>query len=135
MAQAHEKKFLHSLLLSGAEYDTIQKIRTAFASYRMAWQSSAPALGSAGLNEERITAIAGSRERMNPDEEMRKLVHQKIAFLTLDDADYPAPLRNIGVRIEDDVVITAAGCEVLTAETPKRAQDIEALMRDGRSAD
>jgi DNA processing protein len=26
---------------------------------------------------------------------MRKLVHQEIAFLTLDDADYPAPLRTI----------------------------------------
>ena len=49
--------------------------------------------------------------------------------------DVPAPFRNIGVRVEDDVVITQAACEVLTAEAPKRVDDIEALMRDGRSPD
>ncbi|MGA8048697.1 MAG: aminopeptidase P N-terminal domain-containing protein [Burkholderiales bacterium] len=47
--------------------------------------------------------------------------------------DVPAPLRDIGVRIEDDVVVTATGCEVLTGEAPKRVDDIEALMRDGRT--
>ncbi|HEY5898257.1 MAG TPA: Xaa-Pro aminopeptidase [Burkholderiales bacterium] len=46
--------------------------------------------------------------------------------------DVPAALRNIGVRIEDDVAVTANGCEVITAEAPKRVDDIEALMRDGR---
>jgi Xaa-Pro aminopeptidase len=46
--------------------------------------------------------------------------------------DVPEPLRNIGVRIEDDVVVTASGCEVLTAEAPKRVDDVEALMRDAR---
>jgi Xaa-Pro aminopeptidase len=44
-------------------------------------------------------------------------------------------LHNIGVRIEDDVAVSAGGCEVLTAETPKRIEDIEALMRDGRRTD
>jgi Xaa-Pro aminopeptidase len=44
--------------------------------------------------------------------------------------DVPAPLRDIGVRIEDDVVVTEDGCEVITAEAPKRIDDIEALMRD-----
>jgi Xaa-Pro aminopeptidase len=47
--------------------------------------------------------------------------------------DVPEPLRDIGVRIEDDVVVTDAGCEVITAEAPKRVDDIEALMRDGRN--
>jgi len=36
------------------------------------------------------------------------------------------------VRIEDDVLVTQAGCEVLTAETPKAIADVEALMRDAR---
>jgi Xaa-Pro aminopeptidase len=44
--------------------------------------------------------------------------------------DVPGQLRNIGVRIEDDVLVTAQGCEILTAEAPKLVEDIEALMRD-----
>jgi Xaa-Pro aminopeptidase len=47
--------------------------------------------------------------------------------------DVPERLRDIGVRIEDDVLVTAAGCEVLTAEAPKSVDDIEALMRDARA--
>jgi len=45
--------------------------------------------------------------------------------------DVPERLRNIGVRIEDDVLIAAGGCEVLTVDAPKRVDDVEALMRDG----
>jgi Xaa-Pro aminopeptidase len=39
--------------------------------------------------------------------------------------------RGIGVRIEDDVAVTATGCEVLTAGVPKTAGEIEALMAIG----
>ena len=46
--------------------------------------------------------------------------------------DVPERLRDIGVRIEDDVLVTEAGCEVITAEAPKSIADIEALMRDAR---
>jgi Xaa-Pro aminopeptidase len=36
--------------------------------------------------------------------------------------------RGIGVRIEDDVAVTAAGCEVLTDGVPKTVEGIEQLM-------
>jgi len=49
--------------------------------------------------------------------------------------DVPEPLRNIGIRIEDDVLVTDAGCEVITAEAPKSVADVEALMRDARGRD
>jgi Xaa-Pro aminopeptidase len=49
--------------------------------------------------------------------------------------DVPEPLRNIGIRIEDDVVVTHGACEVITAEAPKGVADVEALMRDGRARD
>ena len=45
--------------------------------------------------------------------------------------DIPEKFWNIGVRIEDDVLVTAGDCEVITHATPKSVSDIEALMRDG----
>ncbi|MGE5466901.1 MAG: aminopeptidase P N-terminal domain-containing protein [Ignavibacteria bacterium] len=44
--------------------------------------------------------------------------------------DVPRAFWNIGVRIEDDALVTTAGCEILTADAPKKIADIEALMRD-----
>ncbi|MDN3522897.1 Xaa-Pro aminopeptidase [Halomonas ramblicola] len=44
------------------------------------------------------------------------------------DDDIPEAFRGIGIRIEDDVAVTAEGHEVLTAGVPKRVAGIEALM-------
>lgn len=40
-----------------------------------------------------------------------------------------AKWRGIGIRIEDDILVTATGHEVLTAGVPKSIQEIEALMQ------
>lgn len=44
------------------------------------------------------------------------------------EADIPEAFRGIGIRIEDDVAVTASGHAVLTAGVPKRIDEIEALM-------
>ena len=42
----------------------------------------------------------------------------------------PDGFAGIGVRIEDDALVTTQGCEILSASAPKSVADIEALMRD-----
>jgi Xaa-Pro aminopeptidase len=37
----------------------------------------------------------------------------------------PPEFRGIGVRIEDDVLVTAGGIDVLTAGTPKTVAEVE----------
>ncbi|ACY85778.1 putative peptidase M24 [Edwardsiella piscicida] len=49
------------------------------------------------------------------------------------DADVPLAYRGIGVRIEDDVLITEAGCEILTEGVVKSVEAIEALMAAARA--
>ena len=44
-------------------------------------------------------------------------------------SDAPARYRGIGIRIEDDVLITKRGPDILTSQVPKERADIEALMR------
>jgi Xaa-Pro aminopeptidase len=39
----------------------------------------------------------------------------------------PEEFRGIGIRIEDDVLVTSDGHEVMTAAVPKAVADIEAL--------
>ncbi|HET9186353.1 MAG TPA: aminopeptidase P family protein [Acidothermaceae bacterium] len=49
-------------------------------------------------------------------------------YFQTDDLTVPEELRGIGVRIEDDVVVTNEGCRNLTAALPRAADDVEAWM-------
>ena len=53
-------------------------------------------------------------------------------YFARDDKSVQKELRGIGVRIEDDILVTKRGPEVLTAAAPKSIRDVEALMRGAR---
>lgn len=44
-------------------------------------------------------------------------------------AGVPEQFHNIGIRIEDDAIVTATGCELVSRGVPVKADEIEALMR------
>lgn len=54
-------------------------------------------------------------------------------YVPADDEDAPEALRGVGVRIEDDILITDSGYENMTKNCPKSVEDIEALVGRGES--
>jgi Xaa-Pro aminopeptidase len=66
--------------------------------------------------ERRLRLGAGAAKKIE-DEEKAKA--EKITHAV------PGELRGIGIRIEDDVLITDSGCDVLTAGTPKTVDEVE----------
>ena len=75
---------------------------------------------SAGLrtDQERLALYAGQDNVLRPG-----------CIFTIEPGIY-IPGKNIGVRIEDDVLVTESGCEVLTRDAPKEIAEIEKLMAD-----
>jgi Xaa-Pro aminopeptidase len=49
-------------------------------------------------------------------------------YIPADDESAPEELRGIGIRIEDNLVVTATGSENLTSLAPKEVRDLEAVI-------
>lgn len=49
-------------------------------------------------------------------------------YIPVDDESVPKEYRGIGVRIEDDVLVTATGHEVMTSAAPKEISEIEDII-------
>jgi Xaa-Pro aminopeptidase len=84
----------------------------------------------------------GSRPREETDATGQKITRRPSRILrpgmvlTVEPGLYVRPAKgvprefwNIGIRIEDDALVTTKGCELLTREVPVDADEIEALMR------
>lgn len=52
-------------------------------------------------------------------------------YVRADDKEAPEEYRGIGVRIEDDVLVTDSGHEVLTSALPRSVEELEALVGSG----
>jgi Xaa-Pro aminopeptidase len=68
--------------------------------------------------------IAGDSRKLEPG---MILTAEPGIYIGPDDESAPAEFRGIGIRIEDDVLVTPDGHEVLTAAVPKSVADVEAL--------
>ena len=51
-------------------------------------------------------------------------------YVPADAEDVPEGMRGVGIRIEDDVLVTSDGGEVLSHAVPKEIDDIEAIRRE-----
>jgi Xaa-Pro aminopeptidase len=49
------------------------------------------------------------------------------AYVAEDDESAPKEMRGVGIRIEDDVLVTPEGRENLTQAVPKEVRDLEAV--------
>jgi Xaa-Pro aminopeptidase len=68
--------------------------------------------------------VGGSSRALEPS---MVLTVEPGIYVSPDDESAPESMRGVGIRIEDDVLVTAEGHEVLTAAIPKTIDDVEAL--------
>jgi len=76
--------------------------------------------------------VAGQSRTLEPG---MVLTAEPGIYIAPDDEEAPEEFRGIGIRIEDDVLVTADGHEVMTAAIPKSVAEVEALTTASGTAD
>jgi Xaa-Pro aminopeptidase len=51
-------------------------------------------------------------------------------YIQPDDTLFPEECRGIGVRIEDDILVTESGCKILSNTLPRHPDEVEIYMRN-----
>ena len=87
--------------------------------------------GEVGQTSERKDPLSGETITNRPSRVLRAGM-----VLTIEPGIYvrpaegvPEQFHHIGIRIEDDAIVTDTGCELITRGVPVKADEIEALMR------
>jgi Xaa-Pro aminopeptidase len=80
-----------------------------------------------GMDVHDVGAYAGDDGHARPLEPGMVITIEPGLYIGEDDPVAPAELRGVGVRIEDDILVTADGNRNLTAEIPKQVADLERL--------
>ena len=87
--------------------------------------------GEVGAVSERKDPLSGEIIKNRPSRVLRPGM-----VLTIEPGIYvrpgegvPEQFHNIGIRIEDDALVTAQGCELISRGVPVKADEIETLMR------
>lgn len=84
-----------------------------------------------GQFQQRQDPLSGETIRNRPSRILRPgmvLTIEPGIYVRADDT-VPVAFHGIGIRIEDNALVTAGGCELLTRDVPVQADAIEALMR------
>ena len=87
--------------------------------------------GEIGAMQERKDPLSGETIKDRPSRILRPGMVLTIepGLYVRAAADVPEAFHGLGIRIEDDAVVHAHGCELITRGVPVQADEIEALMR------
>jgi Xaa-Pro aminopeptidase len=106
-------------LVKGPLHDAI-----ATASYRRYYMHRTSHWLGMDVHDVGLYRVGGSSRTLEPS---MVLTVEPGIYISPDDESAPESMRGVGIRIEDDVLVTPEGHEVLTAAIPKTIDDVEAL--------
>lgn len=74
-------------------YSHLKKLMNFFSAPEAIWQAGLNDLIKAGVKEKLALEFIEARKKINPDQELEKIVKNNIKFLTIEDDEYPALLK------------------------------------------